>query len=54
MKAKYPCKRPLGLDVLFAQYQANAEKRLLAFQQPYLDDLGANLELKILGAVGFV
>lgn len=53
MESRYPCKWPLGLDILSAQYKANAEKRLLAFQQPYLDDLGPNLELKILGTVGY-
>ena len=51
MESRYPCKWPFGLDVLSAQYKANAEKRLLAFQQPYLDQLGSNMELKILGAV---
>lgn len=54
MRSVYPCKKPFGLDVLSAQYKANAEKRLLAFQQPYLDDLGPNLELKILGSVGML
>ena len=51
MASRYPCKWPFELDVLSAQYKANAEKRLLAFQQPYLDLLGSNMELKILGAV---
>ena len=53
MRARFPCKWPFGLDVLSAQYSANAENRLLAFQQPYLDDLGPNLELRILGTVGY-
>ncbi|KAL6716980.1 hypothetical protein ACLMJK_004894 [Lecanora helva] len=53
MESRYPCKWPLGLDVLSAQFRAIAEKRLLAFQQPFLDKLGPNLELKILGSVGY-
>ena len=53
MKARFPCKWPLGLDVLYKQYNALVENRLLAFQQKYLDDLGPNLELQILGSVGY-
>ena len=53
MKVRYPCKWPLGLDVLYAQYNAIVENRLLAFQQQYLDDLGPNLEVQILGSVGY-
>ncbi len=53
MKARFPCKWPLGLDVLYAQYNAIADNHLLAFQQPYLDDLGPNLEIQILGSVGY-
>ena len=53
MKVKYPVKWPFGLDVLYAQYNANADKRLMAFQQPYLDALGPNFQLKLLGTVGF-
>lgn len=39
--------------MLSAQYSANAENCLLPFQQPYNDDLGPNLELKILGTVEY-
>ena len=53
MKSRFPSRYPLGFDVLSAQYKANSEKRLLAFQQPYIDELGPNLEIKILGAVGY-
>ena len=53
MKAKYLCRWPLGLDVLYAQYTAIVEKRLLAYQQRYIDDLGPNLEIQILGSVGY-
>lgn len=53
MRARFPCRWPFGLDVLYAQYNAIVDKRLLAFQQQYLDDLGPNLELQILGSVGY-
>lgn len=53
MKARFPSKWPLGLDVLYRQYNALVENRLLAFQQKYLDELGPNLELQILGSVGY-
>ena len=53
MKSKFPIKWPLGLDVLHKQWYANADKRLLAFQQPFLDELGPNLEIKIMGSVGY-
>ncbi|KAL8777677.1 MAG: hypothetical protein Q9213_007751 [Squamulea squamosa] len=53
MKSKFPIKWPLGLDVLYKQWHANANKRLLAFQQPFLDKLGPNLEIKIMGSVGY-
>ena len=53
MKARFPCQWPLGLDVLYAQYNAIQENHLLAFQQRFLDELGPNLEIKILGSVGY-
>ncbi|KAL9011866.1 MAG: hypothetical protein Q9173_003326 [Seirophora scorigena] len=53
MKSKLPSKWPLGLGVLHQQWKANADKRLLAFQQPFLDELGPNLEVDILGSVGY-
>lgn len=53
MRSRLPCKWPLGLDVLHEQWKANADKRLLAFQQPFLDKLGPNLEIKILGSIGY-
>ena len=43
----------MGLDVLYAQYKANADQRLLAFQEPFLDELGPNVEAKILGTSGY-
>ncbi|KAI4100533.1 MAG: hypothetical protein L6R37_005400 [Teloschistes peruensis] len=53
MGSRYPCKWPLGIDVLRSQWYANKDKRLLAFQQPYIDQLGPNFEISILGAVGY-
>lgn len=53
MQSKLPSKWPLGLSVLHQQWKANADKHLLAFQQPFLDELGPNLEVDILGSVGY-
>ncbi|KAL8985943.1 MAG: hypothetical protein Q9177_004295 [Variospora cf. flavescens] len=53
MKSKLPSKWPLGLGVLYQQWKANADKRLLAFQQPFLDELGPSLEIEILGSIGY-
>lgn len=53
MGSRYPCKWPLGIDVLRSQWYANKDKRLLAFQQPYIDQLGPNFEISILGALGY-
>ena len=53
MKSRFLIKWPLGLDVLYKQWLANADKRLLAYQQPFLDQLGPNLEIKIMGSIGY-
>ncbi|KAI4227579.1 MAG: hypothetical protein L6R36_002280 [Xanthoria steineri] len=53
MKSRLPIKWPLGLDILRKQWLANADQRLLAFQQPFVDQLGPNLEIKIMGSVGY-
>ncbi|KAI4267478.1 MAG: hypothetical protein LQ337_008330 [Flavoplaca oasis] len=53
MKSRFPIKWPLGLDVLQKQWLANADKRLLAYQQPFLDQLGPNLAIKIMGSIGY-
>ena len=53
MRVSYPVKWPLGLDVLKAQYEANSDQRLMAFQQPIIDSLGPNFEMTLLGASGF-
>ena len=53
MRVTYPCKWPLGLDVLKAQYAAISEQRLFAFQQPYIDELGPNFGIKLLGNLGY-
>lgn len=46
-------KWPLGLDVLRAQLAAIAENRLFAYQQPFIDDLGPNFVIKMLGSMGY-
>lgn len=53
MNARFSGKWLLGLNVLYPQYNAIADNKLLAIQQPYLDDLGPNLEIQILGSVGY-
>lgn len=53
IRVDYPVKWPLGLDVLKAQYKANSEQRLLAFQQPTIDELGHNFKMTLLGAMGY-
>lgn len=53
MAVEYPVKWPLGLDVLKGQYKANADQRLLAYQQPTIDALGSNFMMKLLGTVGY-
>jgi predicted YcjX-like family ATPase len=53
MAVDYPVKWPLGLDVLKAQYKANTDQRLLAYQQPTIDTLGPNFMMKLLGNVGY-
>lgn len=53
MATNLPVKWPLGLDVLKAQYKANADQRLLAYQQPTIDNLGPSFAVKLLGAVGY-
>ncbi|KAL8685743.1 MAG: hypothetical protein Q9218_007567, partial [Villophora microphyllina] len=35
------------------QWYANKDKRLLAFQQPYIDQLGPTFEISLLGALGY-
>ncbi len=53
MAVEYPVKWPFGLDVLKAQYKANADQGLLAYQQPTIDALGPNFMMKLLGTVGY-
>lgn len=54
MGTKFPHKWPFALDVLKRQYDANSGQRLLAFQTHFFDKLGPNMELKLLGAVGYM
>lgn len=51
MEVQFPVKWPLGIDVLRAQMVAIAENRLFAYQQPFIDDLGPNFMIKMLGAM---
>ncbi|KAL8865401.1 MAG: hypothetical protein Q9174_006903, partial [Haloplaca sp. 1 TL-2023] len=52
MQSRFPCKLPLGVDVLRSQWYANKDRRLFAFQQPFIDKLGSTFEISILGSVG--
>ena len=54
MQIKYPHKWPLGLDLLYYQYQASKTHKLLTFQTPYLERLGPNIELGLFGDQGFL
>lgn len=42
------------MDLVKGLWKANADQHLLSFLQPYIDDMGPNLELRILGNVGLV
>lgn len=53
MTVQIPVKWPLGIDVLRAQLAAIADNRLFAYQQPFIDDLGPNFMIKMLGAMGY-
>ena len=53
MAVRAPTKWPLGLDVLKAQYLANMDQRLLAFQQPHIEKLGLNFSITLLGAESY-
>lgn len=50
MAVRLPTKWPLGLDVLKAQYLANVDQHLLAFQEPHIKNLGLNFSVMLLGA----
>lgn len=54
MGSKFPYKWPFALDLLKRQYDANKTQRLLAFQTPYFDRLGPNIELRLFGEVGYL
>ena len=53
MTVQFPVKWPFGIDVLRAQLAAIADNRLFAYQQPFIDDLGPNFKIKMLGATGY-
>lgn len=54
MEAATKGKWPWALDLIKGLIDANADMRLLAFQQRFLDELGPNLEQRLLGDVGLV
>ena len=54
MKAKIPFRWPFSLDLVKQTWDANADQRLLAFYQQFFDNLGPNLEQKLLGGIGYV
>ncbi len=53
MAVRASTKWPLGLDVLKAQYRANVDQHLLAFQQPHIENLGLNFSITLLGAESY-
>ena len=53
VKVQFPVKWPFGIDVLRAQLTAIADNRLFAYQQPFIDDLGPNFVIKMLGSMGY-
>ena len=53
MTVQLPVKWPFGIDILRAQLIAIADNRLLAYQQPFIDNLGPNFKIKMLGAMGY-
>ena len=54
MTIKLPYSWPLGLDVLKRQYDANVDQRLMAFQTQFFEEHGANMEIRLLGNVGYM
>ena len=53
VNVQFPVKWPFGIDVLRAQLAAIADNRLFAYQQPFIDDLGPNFVIKMLGSMGY-
>ena len=54
IKTIFQGRLPLGLDLVRGLLSANANQHLLSYLQPFIDSLGPNLELRILGNVGLV
>ena len=50
---RFPVKWPFGIDVLRAQVAAIAENRFFAYQKPFIDDLGPNFTVTMLGRTGY-
>ena len=54
MRAHTQGKLPFAVDLVKRLWDANQDQRLLAFQQDFIEDLGPNLEQRLLGDVGLV
>lgn len=54
MEAYTKGKWPYNLDLVKQLLEANNDMRLMGFQQRFLDQLGPNLEQRLLGDVGLV
>ena len=53
VKVQFPVKWPFGIDVLRAQLAAITDNRLFAYQQPFIEELGPNFVIKLLGSMGY-
>lgn len=45
---------PLGIDLVRGLWRAHADQRIMSFLQSFIDEMGPNLELRILGNAGLV
>lgn len=54
MRAHTQGKLPFAVDLVKRLWDANQDQRLLAFQQDFIEELGPNLEQRLLGDVGLV
>jgi hypothetical protein len=54
METEIPYRWPFAIDILKRQYDALPSQRLLAFQSQFIDRLGANMLVRILGVEGYM
>ena len=54
MESIFPYRWPFALDLLYHQYRVNKTQRLLAFQTPFFDRLGPNIEIRLFGDAGII